>query len=747
MRLRRQLILVSLLTLSLPWAGCQYIQEMESALRQGQVVALSATAQAVARRIASEPELLSSVSGERWRENPDAQLYLHRVQAPMQLDGYEDDWRSLDITPRYFSVSDGLVSTASQISSDSEARNDSDLNSEAVSLSLRLARKGSTLLLFADVQDSRIQYHNPSTGQLASGDHLRLRTQQPNGDIRDYIIRSGAPGETLTFYRDSQQQVRQEHRILGQWQEHARGFQVEIQLPLSLIGQQLGVALVDVRPPPLQPQWIGNIEPQSVPPYWGGLNDKLNQAVSVFTRDDLRLRVVSANQWLLADAGSLHEGFPDPGFLYAESGKDDSFYQSPYESVEAYHSGAEQASEQHGLIRWLYRAALSGESLPPLGNYRGTGHFASAEIVRAQQGVPGQGWYQWGARRVGRAAVPIPGSDQQVAAVVIAEQSSDKMLALTNSAFNRLFFYTLLATAITGVGLLSYASWLSLRIRRLSRAAEHAIDDNGRIRDDFPQSRATDEVGDLSRSYGNLLGRLREYTEYLRTLSGKLSHELRTPLAVVRSSLDNLEHEELSEPARRFSQRAQDGTTRLSNILNAMSSASRVEESLRQAEFESFSLSSLVSSLGLAYNDITWEKEISVSIDADAEDATLYGSPDLLVQMMDKLVDNAIDFCPAQGQIGLRLAATENDWVLTVSNDGPLLPDRMQGQLFDSLVSLRPPEHSQDTTHLGLGLHIVRLIVEFHEGHSIARNRADLSGVEFEVHIPKREGRIRQYKR
>ncbi|WP_439134963.1 ATP-binding protein [Pseudomaricurvus sp.] len=713
MRLRRQLVLVSLLTLSLPWAGCQYIQEMESALRQGQVVALSATAQAVANRIASEPELLASVSGERWWEDPDEQLYVHRITAPMQLDGYDDDWRALAITPRYFSA-EAEVGETLPTATPAES---------PVNVSLRLARKGNALLLFANVQDAHIQYHNPSIGQLASGDHLRLRTRLPNGERRDYVIRSGAPGDTLTFYRDNHQRIRQEHRIVGQWQEHAQGFQMEVQLPVSLIGEQLGVALVNARSTPLQPQWIGNIEADSEPPYWSGQSSALTRAVSVFTRDDLRLRVVSANQWLLADAGSLQ-----PEVSYDPSAPE---------------QNSDREDEQHGLIRWLYRVALGGEYLPPMGSYRATGHFSSAEIIRAQQGVNAQGWYQWGSQRVGRAAVPIVAPGGQIEAVVVAEQSSDKMLALTNSAFNRLFFYTLLATAITGLGLLSYASWLSFRIRRLSRAAESAIDDSGRIRDSFPQSRAADEVGDLTRSYGDLLSRLREYTEYLRTLSGKLSHELRTPLAVVRSSLDNLEHEALSEPARRFSQRAQDGSARLSNILNAMSSANRVEESIRHADFENFSLSSLVTSLGVAYNDMTPDKSVSVSVEPAAENATLYGSPDLLVQMMDKLVENAIDFCPVDGRIVLQLTATDRDWVLSIGNDGPLLPERMQGQLFDSLVSLRPPEHSQDTTHLGLGLHIVRLIVEFHEGHVIARNRSDLSGVEFEIYLPKRVHRER----
>lgn len=745
MRLRRQLILVSLLTLSLPWAGCQYIQEMESALRQGQVIALDATAQAVASRIASEPRWVARLQQERWQQDANAQLYLHPISAPMQLDGYDDDWRALAIKTKDFRAALPAAPAA-----------------EPVSLSLRVARQQGSLLLFAYIEDNHIRYHHPGTVELASGDHLRLRTLMtdsalPRNDVtrnddlrdpvvrndaarnhvvRDYVIRSGAPGEITAFYRDEHQRIRQEHRIVGEWQEHGRGFQVEVRVPLDLLGDRLGVALVDMlsagkrydderlgqRPPVYR--WLGTVDEHSAPPYWSSLDDELTRAVAVFARDDLRLQVVSVNQWLLAEAGSLEQ---------------------PLEN-----QAVDTLPEQHGLILWLYRLALSNERLPPLLSSRDSGQVDAAEVTEVLRGnrsstqdkKAAQGWYQWGKQRVGRAAVPVLDANNQVVAVVVAEQSSDTVLALTNTAFNRLFFYTLLATGITGLGLLSYASWLSLRIRRLSRAAASAIDDSGRIRDSFPRSRAADEVGDLTRNYGALLARLREYTDYLRTLSGKLSHELRTPLAVVRSSLDNLEHEPLSAAARRFSQRAQEGSARLSNILNAMSSASRVEESIRQAELESFSLAALVRSLGAAYGDMLeqQQRKVEVQVVDSVGSATITGSPDLLVQMLDKLVENAADFCPPHGSIRLQLAEAPAEWLLSVSNDGPLLPEQMQGQLFDSLVSVRSVEYCDHKTHLGLGLHIVRLIVEFHGGRIHARNRRDSSGVEFEVRLPKRLG-------
>src|SRR5690606_9890987 len=129
----------------------------------------------------------------------------------------------------------------------------------------------------------------------------------------------------------------------------------------------------------------------------------------------------------------------------------------------------------------------------------------------------------------------------------------------------------------------------------------------------------------------------------------KLSHELRTPLAVVRSSLDNLDNEKLDAQAKIYASRAQEGSQRLSAILNAISSASRVEESIRGAEMAYFPLDKVVSELALAYRDITVQK-VTCTIEADQE-YLLFGSADLIVQMIDKLFDNACDFCPPTGEI------------------------------------------------------------------------------------------------
>jgi signal transduction histidine kinase len=106
------------------------------------------------------------------------------------------------------------------------------------------------------------------------------------------------------------------------------------------------------------------------------------------------------------------------------------------------------------------------------------------------------------------------------------------------------------------------------------------------------------------------------------------------------------------------------------------------------------------------------------------------------VQALDKLVDNARGFCPESGWILLALAATEDGAEIAVANSGPALPEVMRERLFDSLVSMRDSSQRGDgSPHLGLGLHIVRLIAQLHEGSVRAANLPDGNGVEFRMRL------------
>jgi dedicated sortase system histidine kinase len=330
------------------------------------------------------------------------------------------------------------------------------------------------------------------------------------------------------------------------------------------------------------------------------------------------------------------------------------------------------------------------------------------------------------------AAHPIWVGDQ-VKGAVIVEETTNAVLAERNRAFERLFSIVLAALLIGSLALTLYASRLSARIRKLRDEAEAAIDAQGRVRGVLTGSSAGDEIGDLSRSFSSVLSRLAQYASYREQMASRLSHELRTPIAVVRSSLDNLKLSPLPDDARVYMERAQQGLNRLTHILTRMTEATRLEQSVGEDERERFDLSRVVAGCVDGYR-VAYPQH-TLQLELPSGEVTFNGAPEMIAQMLDKLVANAVEFSAAGTPVVVRLERGDTELRLSVENEGPLLPDAMRGRLFDSMVSVRGDQVS-DAPHLGLGLYIVRLIAEAHYGSATAQNRDDGRGVVVSVMLP-----------
>jgi signal transduction histidine kinase len=315
-----------------------------------------------------------------------------------------------------------------------------------------------------------------------------------------------------------------------------------------------------------------------------------------------------------------------------------------------------------------------------------------------------------------------------------ATQTGDRWFSLRDRALTQMLNFTLITSAIAVIAMFAFSAWLALRLSRLRRASESALTREGLVTT-FPETQAPDELGDVARGFSTLLGRLNEYTGYLRTLAGKLAHEIRTPLTIVRSSLENLESEQVPGTARIYLDRARHGSERLNAILIAMGAATRVEEAIGNAERSRFDLVPVIASAGDAYRVAFPERGFATEL--PPEPVMIDGAPDLIVQMLDKLIDNAVDFSPSGATIVIRLRLESSHIaVLEVDNPGPTIAPDTLGRLFESLWQSRKGGLEEDSRpHFGLGLYIVRLIAEFHGGSAAAANLPDDSGARFTVRL------------
>jgi len=371
---------------------------------------------------------------------------------------------------------------------------------------------------------------------------------------------------------------------------------------------------------------------------------------------------------------------------------------------------------------------------------------AGREVAAALQGAAST---RTRATRDGRAVIvsaahPIWVGDEVQGAVVV-EETTNRIASLRSQALERLLVATLAAFGLAAAALLWFATRISNRIRRLAGEAEAAIDARGRVTRLTTASDAADEIGDLSRSFTTVLERLARYNAYLEALAGRLSHELRTPVAVVRSSLENLHAARTPEETRTYLARAEDGLARLGTILARMTEASRLEQGLSAAARERFDAAAVVrgcvEGYRLAYDGRAQGASggraqgargaRSFELALPGEPVPVQGAPDLLAQMLDKLVENAVDFAVDGTAIRISLSAEAR---LRVENQGPPLPEAIRDSLFDSMVSQRGGQ-KDGAPHLGLGLYIARLIAEFHGGRLVAENLPGGTGVAFEARL------------
>ncbi|MBL8266001.1 ATP-binding protein [Steroidobacter sp.] len=684
MSLRTQLLLLSLLTLILPWAGWKYAQQMETTLRSGQEAALLTTADVLGRVVASEPELLYRAGEMRDTFDPKrGDLFAPLLPTQPLIDGFADEW------PQPSRPVPGF----------DEGQPNQPL--------LRLGVHGRSMHMYAEIKTPRRAYEIPTGDEIVperGSDRLIVLTRDEFSRERAWSISALAPGPIVVRPCDIGSPWRPHSEdmpyITGVWRETATGYAIELRGPLNLFGTQVAVYAIEKDNATIaSTHGLALLHTGS---------EALKQRLEQYAPEGVRVSVVDVNGWLLARAGAVSA------------------------TASSTYPGLQR--DEYGFMRSVYRGLFPSSSVPAQSYGLPYGMWG-APVDKAREGSNSAIWFDQagGEPSLVRAAVPVRYGDQLLGALVV-EQPGEQLVLVRELALTRLLNLTLVATLFAIVVSLVFAARLSHRIRRLSRAATTALTAEGRIEHSIPGTHAKDELGALARSYDTLLGRVKEYTLYLQTLGTKLSHELRTPLTIVSSSLDNLVSEETLPPnAQSYVDRARSGTNRMHAILTALSEATRVEQSIEHTDRVRFDLGDLVRNMGQAYRQTFAQHRIETRIPSEA--CMIDGSPDLIAQLLDKLMDNAADFTPADGRIVLALDVEPRDYRLSVSNEGPPLPPQLNDRLFESLVSSRGS--SDGKPHLGLGLYIVRLIADFHGSSVNATNLPDDSGVVIALEIPR----------
>lgn len=263
-----------------------------------------------------------------------------------------------------------------------------------------------------------------------------------------------------------------------------------------------------------------------------------------------------------------------------------------------------------------------------------------------------------------------------------------------------------------------WAYWVLNPIRHLTR---HAL----KIADGGQVSVPATGMAEL-RSLSVALEEMRielEGRHYVENYVQALTHELKSPLAAIRGAAELIDEKMPEERRRRFLDNILSETTRSEDMVRRLVQLSAIESQTKLAKRETINLGDLVREEVAGLSAVSENRGLEVVISVAEEPVELEGDPLMLRIAVRNVLNNAFDFSPERGRVGIALGSEGKRGVtLTVSDDGPGIPDYATGRVFDRFYSLKNEVTGRKGS--GIGLSFVKAAMDLHGGSARLVNRA-----------------------
>ncbi len=343
--------------------------------------------------------------------------------------------------------------------------------------------------------------------------------------------------------------------------------------------------------------------------------------------------------------------------------------------------------------------------------------------------------------RVVSVSLPIRHVQQVLGVLTLEAGDVDQILGAQRRA---LVPFALVALAVNILASLLLHLFVARPVMRLSAAADQVKQGRARAISLPDLEDRRDEIGDLARSLESMTETLSARMDAIEGFAADVSHEIKNPLTSIRSALETLDLVKEKPQRDKLTALLQQDVRRLDRLITDISNASRLDAELSRDRPRPVELGALLTDIVNVYETTAKPDEAPVTL-ALAIDGPVrvMGRDGPLGQVFRNLIDNARSFSPQGAGVRVSLARDETDPLLPlrirVEDDGPGIPPENLETVFERFYTSRP-RGTAFGSNSGLGLSIVRQIVEAHGGLVIASNRVDpsanIQGARFEVALP-----------
>ena len=329
-------------------------------------------------------------------------------------------------------------------------------------------------------------------------------------------------------------------------------------------------------------------------------------------------------------------------------------------------------------------------------------------------------------------------NEQDAGYIVVSEEAND----ILNAVKERKAFIirTVLAVALV---ILIFSLFLNKYILkpigllvRFSEAIKQKSNKNIDIKNFFVRE---DEIGKLTKSIDEMTKELQKRTTRAETFSNDLAHEIRNPLASLKSASELLDKTTEKMESEKLLKIINHDAERIERLITDYSQMLKDEASWSREQMSKVNLIEIITNVTDDFRqDLkNQNKKIHISIKKKIVSKNghyILGIENRLEQVIANLLDNSISFSDDNKKIEIEVEETSNNLVILIKDEGPGFSETSPQKIFKRFYSNRPKSFGK---HSGLGLNIVKNIVELHEGTISASNRLNKRGAQVEVLLPK----------
>jgi len=248
-----------------------------------------------------------------------------------------------------------------------------------------------------------------------------------------------------------------------------------------------------------------------------------------------------------------------------------------------------------------------------------------------------------------------------------------------------------------------------------------------------------DEIGKLTQSIHEMTLDLQKRTNRAETVSTDLAHEIRNPLASLKGASELLDKTIEKKDREKLLNIINHDVERIERLITDYTQMLKDEASLSREKMLKVDLNLIIRNVVEDFKqDIgSLNKKINieiVNIKNKQKSFYILGIENRIEQVIANLLDNAISFSQSNSKILVETDEVKNSFLITFKDEGPGFREKNIENIFKRFYSNRPKNFGE---HSGLGLNIVKNIIELHKGKIKATNRTDIKGAKIEVILPK----------